>query len=83
MGEVAGEVETERGVLVLKRVHVRYRLRADPARREVVERVRQMHADHCPVARSIKPCIAVTTEVVFDDSLPLASPGATPPRALG
>jgi organic hydroperoxide reductase OsmC/OhrA len=65
VGEVRGEVEKEGGVLVLRRVHVRYLLRTPEEERETVERVHAVHADSCPVARSLKGAVDVTTEVVY------------------
>jgi uncharacterized OsmC-like protein len=47
---------------VIKRIHVRYTLRADPgADRAMIDRVLGFHADRCPVARSLKGAIEVTT----------------------
>jgi uncharacterized OsmC-like protein len=47
---------------VIKRIHARYRLRADEeVDRDVVERVHGFHADKCPVARSIGGSIDITT----------------------
>lgn len=60
---MTGEVEKEDGVLVIKRIHVLYRLRAPASARQTAERVRAMHHDHCPVYRSIAGCIDVTTEL--------------------
>ena len=60
--DVHGEVEKEDGVLVIRRIHVTYRLRADEENRETVERVHEMHADRCPVYRTLYRCIDVTTE---------------------
>ncbi len=49
---------------MIKRIGVRYRLVVDPdADREVAFRVLGFHAEHCPVARSIGGCIAITTEL--------------------
>jgi len=59
--EITGEVELDGNVLVLKRIHAHYRLRASEAQREVVERVHNMHVQHCPVARSLIPAIAIST----------------------
>lgn len=59
VSEVAGEVELEGKVLVLRRIHVLHKLRAPEDMREVVERVHAVHADFCPVARSIKGAIEV------------------------
>ena len=64
---MVGDVEKERGVLVLRRIHVNYKLHVpDPdAVRETVDRVLEMHVDKCPVALSIKGAIDVTTSVEF------------------
>lgn len=52
-------------MLVLRRIHVRYRLRAPDADREMVARVHAAHAEACPVARSIGGSVAITTEVEY------------------
>jgi uncharacterized OsmC-like protein len=67
---VVGDVEKDGGVLVLRRIHVKYNLRISEDRlseevRDTVARVLEMHADKCPVARSIKGAIEVTTEVEY------------------
>jgi uncharacterized OsmC-like protein len=59
--EVTGEIELEDNVLVIRRIHAHYKLRAPEAQREVIERVRRVHAEHCPVARSLQGAIAITT----------------------
>lgn len=59
--EVTGEVELEGRVLVIKRIHAHYRLECGEVDEEVVERVHGFHADRCPVARSIREAIGVTT----------------------
>jgi len=52
---------------VLKRIHVRYHLTVDQdADLAAVERVHAFHADKCPVARSIRDAITVTTELATD-----------------
>ncbi len=63
-----GEVEKENNVLVIRRIHVTYHLKADADKREVVERVHAMHADYCPVYRSICSSIDITTELVLEES---------------
>jgi len=67
VAEVLGEVEKEGGVLVLRRIHVKYKLHVpNPDEvRDTVERVLEIHVDKCPVALSIKGAIDVTTEVEF------------------
>ncbi len=59
--EVTGEVELDKDVLVIRRIHVHYRVRADQSQRTVIERAHRIHADHCPVARSLKGSISITT----------------------
>ncbi len=53
-------------VLVIKRVRVRYRLAGCPDdKREAAERAHALHADRCPVARSVAGAIDITTELTF------------------
>jgi organic hydroperoxide reductase OsmC/OhrA len=59
--EVRGEVELDGRILVLRRVHAHYRIRAPRSAQATVERVHGFHADNCPVARSIRDAIDVTT----------------------
>ena len=65
VSEAEGEVELEENVLVIRRIHVRLKLRAPEAHREIAERVHGFYADKCPVYRTLKPAIAITTELVF------------------
>jgi len=51
----------EDGVLVLRRIRVRYRLQAGPEQEEVIARVHGFHARYCPVYRSLSPAIEITT----------------------
>ena len=62
-----GDVEIDGGVLVLRRIHVNYKLRVpdQDGVRDTVARVLEMHADKCPVARSIREAIEITAEVEF------------------
>ena len=50
------------GVLMIRRVHVTYRLKAAEDQRETIERVHGFHQDKCPVYRSLKNSIEMTTE---------------------
>ena len=64
MGHARGEVELEGKVLVIKRIHVTYTgLQVDEQDAERVQRVLAVHADGCPVARSIKGAIEITTRL--------------------
>jgi uncharacterized OsmC-like protein len=53
-------------VLVVRRIHVTYHLKADSDKHETAEKVHGFHADFCPVARTIKGCVDITTELKFD-----------------
>lgn len=65
MGRATGEVELDGKVLVLRRIHVVLELRAAEAHREAAERVHGFYADHCPLYRSLKPALAITSELAF------------------
>ena len=67
MSDVKGEIEKDGRVLIIKRIHVTYHLKLDPAGREAAERAHSVHADYCPVARSIKDCIEITTSLEMED----------------
>ena len=64
---MVGDVEKDGGVLVLRRIHVNYKLNVpEPDEvRDAVARVLEMHVDKCPVARSFKGAIEITTAVEF------------------
>ena len=65
--DTRGEIEKDGNVLVIKRIHVTYHLKVKPELRETAERVHGFHANFCPVARSIKGCIDITTELQMED----------------
>jgi uncharacterized OsmC-like protein len=66
VAEAQGEVELEVDVLVLKRIHVKMRLKAPAEQRETAERVHGFYAEKCPVYRSLKGSIAITTKLIFE-----------------
>jgi len=51
---------------VIRRIHVKLRLKAKEEQRETAERVHGFFADRCPVYRSLRDAIAITTELVFE-----------------
>jgi uncharacterized OsmC-like protein len=61
--EVTGEVETEDGVLVIRRVHVAMRLAAPSDARETVDRVHGVYAMRCPLFRTLHRAISLTSSV--------------------
>jgi len=56
-------VEKEDSILVIKRIHVVYQLTADTRKREIIQRVYEMHALRCPVYKTLHGCIDITTEL--------------------
>jgi uncharacterized OsmC-like protein len=69
--EVTGEVETEEGVLVIRRIHVAMRLVAPEAPRATVERTHGIYAMRCPLYRTLHKAIQLSS------SFELASPEAS------
>jgi uncharacterized OsmC-like protein len=61
--DVTGEVESEDGVLVIRRIHVALRLIAPEAVRETVERVHGMYPMRCPLYRTLHNAIALSSKV--------------------
>jgi uncharacterized OsmC-like protein len=55
-------------VLIIRRIHVTYHLKLKPDQQETAQRVFGFHADKCPVARSIKDSIDITTELKMEDA---------------
>ena len=60
-----GEIDTEDKVLVVKRIKQTFHLSADEEDREKIERVLKVYAASCPVARSIRESIEITSELEF------------------
>ena len=60
-GDVTGEVETEDGVLVIKRIHVHMTLAATEDVRSTVERVHGVYAMRCPLYRTLHNAIALSS----------------------
>ena len=61
--EVIGEVETEDGVLVIRRIHVAMRLVASEDTKEIVERTHSIYAMRCPLYRTLHNAIQLTSSV--------------------
>ncbi|MGA7622381.1 MAG: OsmC family protein [Candidatus Acidiferrales bacterium] len=69
--DVKGEVETEEGVLVIRRIHVAMRLVAPEDVKETVERVHAIYAMRCPLYRTLHEAIQLTS------SFEIVAPGST------
>ena len=61
--DVTGEVETEEGVLVIRRIHVAMRLSAPEDARTTVDRVHGVYAMRCPLYRTLHEAIALSSSV--------------------
>lgn len=61
VAEVRGEIESDGGVLVIRRVHVNFQLRAGEDVRATVERVHAIYAQKCPVYRTLEPAMQITS----------------------
>ncbi len=61
--DVTGEVETEEGVLVIRRIHVAMRLLAPQEAKATVERTHAIYAMHCPLYRTLHKAIQLTSTV--------------------
>lgn len=59
--DVRGEIETEDGVLVIRRIHAEFTLHASENHRDVVDRVHGFYIDKCPVYRSLRAAIQITS----------------------
>jgi uncharacterized OsmC-like protein len=66
VSESVGEIELEDNVLVIRRIHVRLMLKARESDRETARRVHGFFADKCPVYRTLKNAIQMTTELIFE-----------------
>ena len=60
--EVRGEIESDQGVLVIRRVHVHYLLDGAEQTRETVERVHSVYADKCPVYKTLRNAFEITSD---------------------
>ena len=60
-GEITGEVETEDGVLVIRRIHLAMKLAAGEEAKATVERVHGMYAMNCPLYRTFYKTLELTS----------------------
>jgi len=61
-----GEIETEDHVLVIRRIHTKLKLKARTEQWDTARRVHGFFADKCPVYRSLKAAIDITTELELE-----------------
>jgi uncharacterized OsmC-like protein len=72
VAEVTGEVETEEGVLVIRRIHVAMQLAAPEETRATVERVHGIYAMRCPLYRTLHQAIQLTSSYTLAPAPPEA-----------
>ncbi|MCP4201559.1 MAG: hypothetical protein GY769_06440 [bacterium] len=65
VSEVRGTVAKNGKVLVIRRIDVTYHLKLGEEHRAAATRVLEFHADFCPVARTLKDCVEIETELEF------------------
>jgi uncharacterized OsmC-like protein len=66
---VRGEIESEDGVLVIRRIHVEFELQAAENVRETIDRVHGFFADKCPIYRSLRAAIQITSSYNLVDRI--------------
>lgn len=66
ISEARGEIEKDGKVPVIRRIHATYQLKLKPEQQESAQKVHGFHADFCPVARSIKGSIDISTELKME-----------------
>jgi len=66
VSETVGEIELEGNVLIIRRIHVRLKLKAAEKDWDTARRVHGIFADKCPIYLSLKPAIAMTTELILE-----------------
>ncbi|HYK59843.1 MAG TPA: OsmC family protein [Bryobacteraceae bacterium] len=64
--ETVGEIELEDDVPVLRRIHVRLKLKASESEHETAMRLHQRFAGRCGVFRTLKSAIGITTELSIE-----------------
>ena len=74
VADVVGEVETEENVLVIRRIHVSMRLAAPPETRDTVERVHGIYAMRCPLYRTLRGAIQLTSSYELVEARPSERP---------
>lgn len=62
---MTGEVELEDKVLVIRRIHVRMELKVTPEQGETAKRVHDLYMSSCPLYRTLRTAIAITSELAL------------------
>lgn len=54
-------------MLVVRRIYVEYHLKVNPEKHEEAERAFSIHENYCPVARTIRDCVEITTTLKMEN----------------
>ena len=68
VADATGEVETEDNVLVIRRIHVDLKLHASEEARATVERVHGIYAMNCPLYRTLRSAIQLSSSYTLQPS---------------
>lgn len=60
--EIEGDIENEGGVIVIKRLRVKYHIKIPRGKRPEAERAVATHERKCPAAMSVRNCIEIRYE---------------------
>lgn len=66
--EVRGDVINDDGVLRIARIRVRYEIEIPPGTRPEADRALETHVEHCPVARTLMPCVEIDWQAEITES---------------
>jgi len=59
-------VELEENVLVIRRIHVKLKLKSEETNWDAARRVHGFFADKCPIYRTLRPAIVISTELALE-----------------
>ncbi len=77
MSDVRGEVETEEGVLVIRRIFVHHRLAASQDALSTVQDVHRTYPMRCPLYRTLHRCIEFTMSFELVPAADVGSPAGS------
>lgn len=67
--DTVGDIGKDGRVLIIRRIHVTYKLKIDPGLRaekqDAIDRAMEAHHDACPVYRSISAAIPITASLEY------------------
>ena len=64
--DARGEIAAEGKVLMIRSIHVRLRLKTSMQHVQTALRVHEMDADSCPIYRTLKSAIRISSELITE-----------------